>query len=130
MLARREHSEGELRQKLLARDFDPGEVEAAVAALKAEGLQDDGRYAEAYVHQRVARGFGPVRIAHELRERGVTEALAEPLLAAPDWRDRVGAARRKKFGEPAPQDLEERARQTRFLEHRGFTSSQIRHALK
>ena len=114
----------------MARDFDLGEVEAEVAALKAEGLQDDGRYAEAYVHQRVARGFGPVRNACELRERGVAEALVEPLLAAPDWRERVGAARRKKFGEPAPQDLEERARQTRFLEHRGFTSSQIRHALK
>lgn len=114
----------------MARDFDPGEVEAEVAALKAEGLQDDGRYAEAYVHQRVARGYGPVRIAYELRERGVAKALVEPLLAAPDWLERVGAARRKKFGAPAPQDLEERARQTRFLHHRGFTSSQIRNALK
>ena len=38
--------------------------------------------------------------------------------------------RRKRFGAEVPRDYRERARQARFLEYRGFASSQIRAALE
>jgi regulatory protein len=37
--------------------------------------------------------------------------------------------RRKRFGDEPPQDYKERARQSRFLQYRGFTSDQIRQVL-
>ncbi len=128
LLARREHSGRELQQKLLARGFAPDDVEEVLAVLKTEGLQDDVRYAEAYICQRTAKGYGPVRIVRELRERGIKEELVEQTLAAMDmdWDERLQAVRLKKFGKHAPTDIRERARQSRFLQYRGFTSEQIR----
>ena len=69
-LARREHSEQELRQKLKARADDADEVEAALHKLKDEGLQSDERFTEAYVHHRVNAGIGPLKIRYELRQKG------------------------------------------------------------
>ncbi len=76
------------------------------------------------------RGYGPLRIGRELRERGIGRALCAALLegAEVDWNALAAAARRKRFGAP-PADATERARQWRFLHYRGFTSEQIRSAL-
>ncbi len=51
LLARREHSLAELREKLTAREFDPAEIEDALAALVREGLADNDRFCET-VHRR------------------------------------------------------------------------------
>lgn len=99
----------------------------------AEGrLQDDRRFVEAYVESRAARGYGPVRIAAELRQRGIAdEAVREALgRCATDWPAAAEAAARKKFGERAPRDPAEVARRMRFLEYRGFTREQMRAALR
>jgi regulatory protein len=39
-------------------------------------------------------------------------------------------ARRKRFGAELPGDMQERARQARFLQQRGFSMEDIRKALK
>ena len=46
-----------------------------------------------------------------------------------DWREQALAARRKRFGAGAPEDFEEKARQSRFLAQRGFEQEHIRYAL-
>jgi regulatory protein len=98
--------------------------------LAAEGLQDDGRFTEAYIAQRARRGYGPRRITAELRARGIDpERINEGLAAVEfDWRALARDARNKKFNEP-PHSMMERAQQTRFLEYRGFFAEHIRHAL-
>ena len=128
LLARREHSEQELQAKLVARGFAAQAVGEVLASLKHEGIQDDERYAEAYVRSRVAKGYGPLRITRELSERGMAEELAIQALAAmnPDWGEQARVVRQKKFGLRAPADFREQARQSRFLQYRGFTSEQIR----
>ena len=93
-------------------------------------MQDDTRYAEAYARNRVAKGYGPLRIVRELAERGVNADLARQTLTAVDWAARSQAVRVKKFGQQAPPDFREQARQSRFLQYRGFTSEQIRSAFK
>ncbi len=127
LLARREHSEQELQRKLLARGFAPETVGEVLSGLKTAGMQDDARYTEAYIRNRVAKGFGPVRISRELYERGITEELVARVLAAMqmDWEELVQAVRLKKFGRQAPADIKEQARQSRFLQYRGFTYQQI-----
>jgi regulatory protein len=91
-----------------------------------ERLLDDGRFAEAYIHYRVGRGYGPVRIGAELRQRGVADALTAALLdrLEIDWDEHIAAVWGKKFGRAAA-DFRERAKQARFLQYRGFAPDQI-----
>lgn len=122
----------ELRRKLLARQFSGSVVDTVLAELRQHGLQSDRRFTESFVHARVQRGYGPLRIQAELRERGIGAGLIDEFVdvEAPQWRDRAAAARRKRFGANRPGDYDERARQARFLQYRGFTAEQIRGALK
>lgn len=132
LLARREHSVGELKQKLRTKGFGVAPIGAALEELQKRGLQSDARYAESYVRGRAAKGYGAARIEHELRMRGVEDdvvahALSEVHNAA---RNRVAQVRRKKFGEELPKTSADRAKQTRFLLQRGFSHEQIRAALR
>ena len=127
LLARREHSELELRHKLMGRSYTDTIVDTVVMQLVDEGLLSDQRFAEVYVRGRFERGYGPLRIRAELRERGVSGNLAEHMLAGLSrlWVESAGRQRRKRFGRRFPADYTERAKQMRFLQQRGFTSEQI-----
>lgn len=127
MLAQREHSAWELRYKLNARGHPSHLIEDLLDALYAENLQSDQRFAESYIRARVERGFGPYRIAAELKERGVSEDLIAACLkeGEDDWSRRAAEVRRKRFGSALPSSLKERARQMRFLQYRGFTHEQV-----
>jgi regulatory protein len=127
LLARREHSELELRHKLKGRNFAGNIVDTVIMQLVDEGLLSDHRFAEVYIRGRFERGYGPLRIRAELRERGVSGDSAEQLLAGLSrfWVESAGRQRSKRFGRQFPGDYRERARQMRFLQQRGFSSDQI-----
>lgn len=131
LLARRDYAEAELCQKLTDKGFDAEAVAAVVAQLCDEGLVSDERFTEAFVRFRRERGYGPLRIQSELRERGVNDKIQAAYLdfRDPRWREQTAQVRRKRFGDEPPQDYKERARQSRFLQYRGFTSDQIRQVL-
>jgi regulatory protein len=131
LLTRREHSRAELERKLGRKGFLQDAVEAVLDALDAEGLQSDARFTEAYVRWRHGRGYGPRRILAELRERGISGAFASSFVDTSDpvWIESSRAAHVKKFGAGPSAEPSERARQTRYLEYRGFTHEQIRAAL-
>lgn len=127
LLARREHSLGELRAKLAERDFPPAEIETALAGLIDEGLASDSRFLEAFIAARIRKGQGPIRIRAELRQRGIDGEAADAALAeACDWNALAQEVRAGRFGSQPPAQWPERARQSRFLEYRGFTAGQIR----
>lgn len=129
LLARRDLPSAELRERLEARGFDPGASAAALAALAAEGALNDERYAQNYVAYHAGRGRGPLRIAADLRARGLPRELVDAALAsAPDWHAQAAAARVSRFGRKAPADWREQARQARFLRYRGFSADHIRAA--
>lgn len=100
-------------------------------ALEDEGLLDDRRFAEVFARQRADRGYGPRRIADELRQRGVGDDLIarEIESGAHDWAALASAVRCKKF-KTLPGSFDERARQIRFMQYRGFHHDHIRHALE
>jgi regulatory protein len=131
LLTRREHSRAELARKLGARGAPAELVEQVLDALAAQRLQSDDRYAEALLTSRIGRGQGPVRIRRELAEKGVAAAQIDAALEAceADWFELARETRRRRFGADAPGDWTERGRQARFLEYRGFSGEQIRHAL-
>ncbi|MEA3243382.1 MAG: regulatory protein RecX [Pseudomonadota bacterium] len=127
LLARREHSELELRHKLIGRSFADTIVDVVVVQLLDQGLLSDQRFAEVYARGRFERGYGPLRIRAELRERGVSGDLTEQNLAelSRSWVESASRQRSKRFGRQFPGDYRERAKQMRFLQQRGFTSDQI-----
>lgn len=131
LLARREHSSLELQRKLLAKGFPEPLIEATLQRLAADKLLSDERFAEAYVQSRMNRGFGPLRIEAELRERGTPADLIKAWVTpnAQHWREQARVTWRKRFGRE-PKDYQERARQMRFLQQRGYTTDQINAVFK
>jgi len=56
-------------------------------------------------------------------------SVARALTDAHDWRALAREVRVRRFGARPPLDFRDRARQSRFLEYRGFTAEQIRAAM-
>jgi regulatory protein len=112
----------ELRRKLCARGHAETDVDRVLEDLVDRGLLREERMAEAYVAERVRKGFGPIRIRLELRQRGLVDQVIEPYLerSPREWLDSMCAAHDKRFGRALAADVKERARRARFLENRGF----------
>src|SRR5689334_17126155 len=71
LLARRDLLCRELTERLRRQGFEEPAAARAVAELVHEGLLNEGRCAQNYVAYHAARGQGPIRIAAELRRRGL-----------------------------------------------------------
>lgn len=128
-LARREHSRAELMRKLAQSGHAEEDVAALLDDFAARNWLSDRRFAESYVADHLAKS-GPVKLAYELRQRGVADSLIEEVLAG--TRDselaRAREVWRKKFGTP-PADAQEKAKQMRFLQGRGFSLDIIGRAI-
>jgi len=126
LLSLREHSRFELERKLLRR-HEQAMVQQVLQNLAQQGLQSDERFAEQYVYSRRNKGYGPLRIRAELREKGVAEDLISIWLDDPeqDWYALMLATAEKKFGGQPPADRKEMAKRGRFLSSRGFPSWMI-----
>ena len=127
LLARREHSAHELRQKLEKREFDRDEIELALEVLQQNNLQSDTRFTESYANHRINAGLGPVKIAHELRQRGVDSVLVDDHMSAlsADWNELLERQRIKKYGQEIPTDYAQKMKQARFLQNRGFSPESV-----
>lgn len=136
LLARREHSVRELTVKLGARGVSAAMAEVVITRLIAERLQSDERFTEVYLRQRSSRGYGPIRISLELRERGIDDALISAELRRVadegeiDWFACAAMAYSKKYGVRPIEDIKERAKRMRFLQYRGFSHEQITAAIE
>jgi regulatory protein len=132
LLARREHARGELLEKLVARGHDRAVAAQVLDELAARRLLSEERFVAHLVSVKSGRGVGPLRIAAELRAKGVARDDAQAGLeaSAADWAAECERARRKRFGAALPRDAQERGRQARFLQQRGFTAEQVRRALR
>ena len=75
LLAMREHSSKELKDKLGRKFESVGLIEEAIAGLIEQNLQSDERFAQAFVAMRQRQGKGPLVIRMELREKGVASEL-------------------------------------------------------
>jgi len=107
---------------LLVRGFPQDEVERLLDDFGDRGLLSEERMIEAYVAERVRKGFGPVRIRQELHRRGLSDRLIAPHLerSTREWLELMASAHDKKYGPNRPVDAAERGRRARFLEYRGF----------
>ena len=131
LLARREHSRLELARKLHKKFSLYDEIETVLDQLIQDQLLSDERFTEAYVNYRQRAGFGPVKIAVELRERGINEVLVDRYLQlrSHHWRAAASTARHKKFGANGAVDVKEKLRQQRFLLYRCFRRDDFEHII-
>ncbi|MDC0172161.1 recombination regulator RecX [Gammaproteobacteria bacterium] len=132
LLARREHSVKELLKKLSDRFEEPELIIKVVDQLAQDNLVSNSRFAEMYVRSRVNRQFGPIRIKHDLRERGVSDFQIDSALdeANPDWFQLIQELSVKKYGHTVPSEVKETAKRVRFFQSRGFDSDSIRFILQ
>ena len=131
LLARREHSQAELRAKLAKADFDTDQIDQTLEQLSQSDIQSDARFAENYLRYRAQRGYGSQKIKLELKQRGLDNDVISTVIAESelDWFELANAARLKKFGETPPENINERMKQQRFLQYRGFSHDQINESL-
>ena len=129
LLTRRDYSRAELQKKLAAHAESAEELARVLDTLQGERLLSDHRYATQRVTARAGR-YGDARLKQELRLKGVSDDdIAAALPEGGDETERCLAVWQRKFGQLA-QTPEERAKQMRFLQYRGFSSEAIRRALR
>lgn len=131
LLARREHSEFELRQKLHTREFEADDIELAIERLLEKDYLSDTRFAQSTCRYRANRGYGWRYIANELNQKGVCSTIIQQLQknCEIDWYLQAELAYNKRFGESWVQDPQaaqkEKAKRVRFLQYRGFSTDEI-----
>lgn len=140
-LSRREHSAGELRQKLLDKEQDPDKIEELLQEFAEKGYQSDHRTALMLIREGIRKGRGRLRIKNDFYKRKVevpanidelidmamedneefVDVLSNhDLVDGVDWLRLAVEARVKKYGSEIPTDQKIKARQLRFLQYRGF----------
>lgn len=106
------------------------EAAATVEEFADRGWVSDERFVEMFVRSRVNRSQGPVKIRAELAMRQINADTTHSALATEDWARLAREARRRRFGPDLPHTTDDKLRQMRFLQSRGFTPEQIRLALR
>ena len=131
LLAMREHSRLELQRKLSQRDFSESIIQAVLTELAEQNMQSDPRFAASFVRLKSERGYGPLAIRRDLKEKGIDDVLIQAHLPIDDdfWFAKALAAKEKKFGLSEAIDLKQKAKQYRFLQYRGFSHTHIRYAM-
>ena len=139
MLARRELSVTQLRERLREREHSTDDIEDAVTRLTGSGQLDDRRVARAYARTAAnVKGRGRVRVQQELHAMGVArdvvaEAIAE-VFGDVDERAMVDKAIQKKLRASGSArrklSLQERGRLYQYLMRQGFTPASIAAAMR
>ena len=134
LLARREHSQKEIRQKLIQRNFDTDVIAATIARLIDVDALSEERFIEAYIYSRTQKLYGPTKIQAELRSRGIGTDLIRSHLRKPPsfWTDlaRKWVTRQRPPSEQSKsfdaQSFESSRKLYQQLRRRGFETDTIR----
>ena len=127
LLARREHSQKELLNKLLLRGFGKNEILVIIDEFALQGWQSDSRYAESYARSRIQKGYGPTCISYELKKNGIEAVDLDDIVCKTvgSWMELLEQVYTKKYGHDLRIDRNEWAKRSRFLMQRGFSGTMI-----
>ncbi len=127
-LCMREHSIKEITDKLTRKEYQADSIEIVVEECLKDNYLNDRRFAEIYWRSRARKGFGPIKIFHELKHRGIDATMAEETLVQDDldFDDVIKTVYFKKFKGIAITDFKEKTKRQNYLYQRGFDSDLIR----
>lgn len=127
LLARREWGRKELARRLAKYQPESNRlIEQVLDRLTEQGYLSELRFLTSYVNMRRQKGFGPLRIMLELKQRGIPEfQLAQSVEPnAQEWSKLAQSLAAKK-----QQQAKTPIQQMRFLLSRGFSPEQARGAV-
>jgi regulatory protein len=136
MLARRELSEAQVRQRLRRLGHSSASIDASITRLKDECSLNDVRVAGALARTLVGvQKRGRARVRQQLAAAGLSEEIADRAIAAAFEDVDEDALLRSRIEQrlgarDAPLDTRERARLYRYLLRQGFAHAQIMAALR
>lgn len=133
-LAARWRTSGELQRHLLRQGYPAPVVQRVLERCRERKYIDDQAYAEQFVRQRLAKGYGPRRLAQELAGKGLAPDVYRPLLAELEQRELLRVAQQSalKKANRLHKDLpvgEKKAKIARHLHYKGFSQTVIHHVL-
>ena len=129
-LSRREHSSREILNKMSNRVESKEMLLDSIKELIEDGLLSDERFAESYFQSRKNRGYGPLRIRNELKQRGIGDQLFFSLSNEVNWSKYALEALRKKINGDLPTETKDVLKLKRFLNYRGFDFQDIDRAFE
>jgi regulatory protein len=134
MLARRELSEAQVRQRLARKDHEPDDIDAAIARLREERAINDVRVAEAIartetsIHRR-----GKLRVRMQIERAGIAKETArravDEVFDHIEDEAHIEASLKKRLRGDTIADEREFQRLFRYLVGQGFESDRIMRAL-
>ena len=135
MLARRELSEMQVRDRLTRRGFESTAIDEAVARLRAERAIDDERVAEAIARTETSvRRRGKTRVLAQIERAGIGRHVAQRAVddafESVDADAVIEAAIEKRLKGQTITDDRELARLYRYLLNQGFDADRILRALE
>lgn len=134
MLSRRDYGTAELHARMKRRMYEKNAgiideqlIERILEKLQEQHFLDDNRVLTLLVQSYIRKGYGPLRIKQELRQKGFLSPLidAEMEHIDIDWFELAVEVRNKKFGDDIPTDFKEKNKQIRYLQYRGFSGDMI-----
>ena len=131
MLARRELSEAQLRQRLTRRQHDPEAIEAALTRLKADRSLDDERVAGAIARSETGlKKRGKYRVTRQIEAAGIASSIARRVVdetfATIDGDALLTQALMKRLrGRTRIEDDKEFTRLYRYLVAQGFEPDRV-----
>jgi regulatory protein len=133
LLARRSHTEAEIRERLARKQAVSAVIDEVLDRLARYRLVDDAAFAEAYVRTHGGRK-GSIALRHDLRCKGVPEEAAESSLAPLDEETELANAasllERNAWRFRTDDPRRGRARAFAFLARRGFPAEVAAEALE
>lgn len=134
MLSRRDYGTAELHARMKRRMYEKNEgviddtlIERVIARLNEQHFLDDARVLQLHLQGYVRKGYGPLRIKQELKQKGFASSLIDLQFGNldVDWFELAVQVRCKKFGDEIPDDFKEKSKQIRYLQYRGFSGDMI-----
>lgn len=134
LLSRRDYGKAELFARMKRRMYEKNDgivdealIEGVLDKLNEQHFLDDDRVVGLLMQGYVRKGYGPLRIKQEMRQKGFAETLVDHHFSQldVDWFDIASEVRCKKFGDEIPKDFKEKSKQIRYLQYRGFFGDMV-----
>jgi len=129
-LGTKARSTRQIAEYLKRQEFNDEHISHAIERLQSDGYVNDEQYAIAYVQSKTRiQGNGRVKIAQDLKNRGISQKAIQVALSELDEEEEFEAASRiaiKKLRSLSGEDREVRRKLQLFLLRKGYTSGLIR----
>lgn len=128
LLARREYSEWELRQKLTKFTTDDQLITDLLNEFKCQNWQSDQRFTESLINSSKTK-YGQLKILHQLKNKGINTELDDITLPSIAEQTEVAITLLQKKYKQAEESLTAKQKYFQFLRYRGFQQEVIYQAI-